>query len=113
MHFHDTYGRGVENILASWSYGIRIFDASVGELGGCPFAPGATGNVSTESIVRALQSKGAAIDIDRKKLLSARRLLDPFLVEARRTLPAGGSPACATCEFFRGDVCCGRNDAHN
>ncbi|MFZ0726696.1 MAG: hydroxymethylglutaryl-CoA lyase, partial [Desulfobacterales bacterium] len=60
MHFHDTYGRGVENVLTSWACGIRIFDASVGGLGGCPFAPGATGNVATEAVVEALERKGAA-----------------------------------------------------
>ncbi len=109
MHFHDTYGRGVENVLASWSHGIRIFDASAGGIGGCPFAPGATGNVATEAVVKALQSKGEAKGIDLKKLSQARRLLDPFLVKERRTLPDGGSNACATCEFFKDNVCCGRN----
>jgi len=108
MHFHDTYGRGVENVLASWSRGIRIFDASVGGLGGCPFAPGATGNVSSESVVKALESKGESVEVDLEKLLTARRLLDPFLVEERRALPADGSNVCATCEFFENDVCCGR-----
>lgn len=44
MHFHDTYGRGVANVLASWAQGVSTFDASVGGLGGCPYAPGATGN---------------------------------------------------------------------
>jgi hydroxymethylglutaryl-CoA lyase len=108
MHFHDTYGRGVENVLASWSYGIRIFDASAGGLGGCPFAPGATGNVSTESVVRALKSKGVAVGVDLKKLMHARRLLNPFLVAERWTLPEDRSPACARCEFFTDNVCCGR-----
>ena len=110
MHFHDTYGRGVENVLASWSRGIRIFDASVGGLGGCPFAPGATGNVATESVVRALDSKGETVGVDLEKLLHARRLLDPFLVEERRTLPEDGSNVCATCEFYEENVCCGRKE---
>ncbi len=110
MHFHDTYGRGIENVLASWSRGIRIFDASNGGLGGCPFAPGATGNVSTESVVKALESKGEKVGIDLKKLLHARQLLNPFLAEERRTLPAFDSHACAACEFFKNDVCCGRRD---
>ena len=108
VHFHDTYGRGVENVLASWSRGIRIFDASTGGLGGCPFAPGATGNGATESVVKALESKGVSAGIDLEKLLHARRLLDPFLVEKRRTLPEDGSNVCATCEFFKNNVCCGR-----
>ena len=110
MHFHDTYGRGVENVLTSWAYGIRIFDASAGGIGGCPFAPGATGNVSTESVVKALESKGERVGVDLEKLQHARRLLDSFLVEKRRTLPEDGSNVCATCEFFKNNVCCGRRD---
>ena len=112
MHFHDTYGRGVENVLMSWSYGIRIFDASVGGLGGCPYAPGATGNVATESVVKALESKGEEVGVDLEKLSQARRLLDAFLVDDRRTLPEDGSPACAACEFSKGDVCCRPRNVH-
>ena len=108
MHFHDTYGRGVENVLVSWSRGIRIFDASTGGVGGCPFAPGATGNVSTESVVRALEGGGESTGIDLEKLFHARRLLDPFLVGKRRTLPEDGSNVCATCELFKNNICCGR-----
>lgn len=108
MHFHDTYGRGVENVLTSWSYGIRIFDASVGGLGGCPYAPGATGNVATEAVVEALESKGAVVGVDLENLSQARRLLDSFLVDDRRSLPEDGSPACAACEFSRNNVCCRR-----
>ena len=108
MHFHDTYGRGVENVLASWSCGIRIFDASVGALGGCPFAPGATGNVATEAVVKALEDKGDKVGVDLQTLLQARRLLDPFLTEDRRSLPKDGSPACAACQFSTREVCCQR-----
>ncbi len=108
MHFHDTYGRSVENVLASWSYGIRIFDASAGGLGGCPYAPGATGNVATEALVEALESTGAVVGVDLEKLSQARRLLDPFLVDERRSLPEDGSPACAACEYARNNVCCQR-----
>ncbi len=108
VHFHDTYGRGVENVLASWSCGIRTFDASVGGLGGCPYAPGATGNVATEAVVGALESKGEAVGVARDKLSQARHLLDAFLSHDRRPLPEDGSRVCATCEFFTGDVCCRR-----
>jgi len=111
MHFHDTYGRGVENVLASWSGGIRIFDASVGGLGGCPYAPGATGNVATEAVVEALIGKGATVGVDLQGLNQARRLLDPFLLDDRRTLPKDGSPACAACEHSGGEVCCGQREA--
>ena len=111
VHFHDTYGKGVANVLKSWSYGIETFDASVGGLGGCPFAPGATGNVATESVVKALLRKGAAVAVDIGKLANARQALDPFLAERRLTVPAGGSIACALCEFYKDGVCCGRMDA--
>ncbi|OKL63505.1 hypothetical protein UA08_02054 [Talaromyces atroroseus] len=57
-HFHDTYGQAVANVLQAYLCGIRVFDASVGGLGGCPFAPGAKGNVSTEDIVLMFQNAG-------------------------------------------------------
>ena len=108
MHFHDTYGRGIENVLVSWSYGTTIFDSSVGALGGCPFAPGATGNVATEDVVKALEKKGEKVGVDLQKLSQARRLLDPFLTEDRRPLPKDGSPACAACQYSTREVCCQR-----
>ena len=108
VHFHDTYGRGVENVLTSRAFGIGIFDASTGGIGGCPFAPGATGNVATESLVKALENKGETVAVDLEQLLQARCLLDAFLKEERRTLPKGGSHACTVCEFYQDDVCCGR-----
>ncbi|KAF8153279.1 hypothetical protein B0H34DRAFT_722956 [Crassisporium funariophilum] len=54
-HFHDTYGTGVANVLTALQHGIRTIDSSVGGLGGCPYAPGATGNVATEDVLYALQ----------------------------------------------------------
>ena len=108
MHFHDTYGRGIENVLVSWSYGTTIFDSSVGALGGCPFAPGATGNVATEDVVKALEKKGENVGVDLQKLSQARRLLDPILTEDRRPLPKDGSPACAACQYSTREVCCQR-----
>lgn len=113
VHFHDTYGRGVENVLTSFSYGIRIFDASTGGIGGCPFAPGATGNVATESVVAALENEGETVGVDLRKLSQARHLLDAYLKEERRTLPDGGSHACAVCEFYQDEVCCGRRKRQN
>jgi len=106
VHFHDTYGRGVANTLKSWEYGIRIFDASVGGIGGCPFAPGATGNVATEAVVAALVGKGAAVPVDIEKLSHASRILDPFLRDDQRSQPDKDSQACAVCEHFTGDGCC-------
>ena len=54
-HYHDTYGMAVANILASLKHGLRTFDSSVGGLGGCPYSPGATGNVATEDVLYALR----------------------------------------------------------
>ncbi|MGQ8632440.1 hydroxymethylglutaryl-CoA lyase [Agrobacterium sp. DKPNP3] len=64
MHFHDTYGQGIANVLTSLEQGINVFDSSVAGLGGCPFAPGATGNVATEDVVYLLQGLGVETGID-------------------------------------------------
>jgi hydroxymethylglutaryl-CoA lyase len=64
MHFHDTYGQALVNTAVSLEHGIRRFDASVGGLGGCPYSPGATGNVSTEDLVYFLESLGMETGID-------------------------------------------------
>lgn len=108
VHFHDTYGRGIPNVLQSWAFGIRTFDASVGGLGGCPFAPGATGNVATEDVVAALAGTGADVRVDRTQLDRAGSLLDPFLNRKPRPMPEGVSPACMTCPHFDGEKCCNR-----
>ncbi|MEP1535440.1 MAG: hydroxymethylglutaryl-CoA lyase [Paracoccaceae bacterium] len=67
-HFHDTHGRALENIDVCLQHGVRVFDAAVGGLGGCPFAPGAKGNVATEKIVEFLQQKGFETGIDLQQL---------------------------------------------
>jgi hydroxymethylglutaryl-CoA lyase len=64
MHFHDTYGQGVANILASLEEGIAVFDSSVAGLGGCPYAPGASGNVATEDAVYLLHGLGIETGVD-------------------------------------------------
>jgi hydroxymethylglutaryl-CoA lyase len=63
-HFHDTAGRAIANIDASLSLGVRVFDAAVGGLGGCPYAPGAAGNVATEAVVEHLHRLGYQTGID-------------------------------------------------
>jgi hydroxymethylglutaryl-CoA lyase len=63
-HFHDTYGRGIANALAAARSGIGVLDASAGGVGGCPFAPGAAGNVATEDLVAALRESGAVTSVD-------------------------------------------------
>jgi len=70
-HFHDTRGMGVANVAAALESGIRRFDASIGGLGGCPFAPGASGNVATEDVVVMLSQMGFETGIDLRKLVAA------------------------------------------
>jgi hydroxymethylglutaryl-CoA lyase len=70
-HFHDTRGMGVANVAAALASGIRKFDASIGGLGGCPFAPGATGNVATEDVVLMLHQMGFETGINLGKLVAA------------------------------------------
>ena len=64
-HFHDTAGRACDNIAAALDLGIRVFDAAVGGLGGCPYAPGAAGNVATEAAVARIEGLGFATGLDR------------------------------------------------
>jgi hydroxymethylglutaryl-CoA lyase len=64
MHFHDTYGQALVNTAVSLEYGIRTFDSSVGGLGGCPYSPGATGNVATEDMVYFMESLGMETGVD-------------------------------------------------
>jgi hydroxymethylglutaryl-CoA lyase len=63
-HYHDTHGRALDNIDASLSLGVRVFDAAVGGLGGCPYAPGAAGNVATEAVARHLAALGYETGLD-------------------------------------------------
>ncbi|ANG98277.1 hydroxymethylglutaryl-CoA lyase [Brucella pseudogrignonensis] len=70
-HYHDTNGRALDNIQISLERGLRVFDASVGGLGGCPFAPGAKGNVDTVAVVEMLQRLGFETGLDIEKLRSA------------------------------------------
>jgi hydroxymethylglutaryl-CoA lyase len=70
-HFHDTYGQALANIYASLSFGVRVFDASVSGLGGCPYAPGASGNVATEDLLYMLDGMGLETGVDLKALLDA------------------------------------------
>ena len=67
-HYHDTGGRALENIEASLAHGLRVFDAAVGGLGGCPYAPGAAGNVATETVHDRLTALGYATGLDRAVL---------------------------------------------
>ncbi|HWZ50540.1 MAG TPA: hydroxymethylglutaryl-CoA lyase [Granulicella sp.] len=70
-HFHDTYGQALANIYASLEFGLRVFDASVSGLGGCPYAPGASGNVATEDLVYMLEGIGFETGVDLQALIDA------------------------------------------
>lgn len=74
LHFHDTRGMGLANILVALQRGVTMFDASVGGLGGCPYAPGATGNVCTEDVVHMLHEIGVETGIDLDKLIACSRM---------------------------------------
>jgi hydroxymethylglutaryl-CoA lyase len=71
MHFHDTYGQALANLYAGMEEGVRVIDSAAGGLGGCPFAPGATGNVATEDVVYMLEGMGIKTGVDMEKLLAA------------------------------------------
>src|SRR6185295_5407781 len=71
-HFHDTRGLGMANVVAALDSGVRAFDASLGGLGGCPYAPGASGNISTEDLVFMLEAMGVDTGVDIGKLLAMR-----------------------------------------
>jgi hydroxymethylglutaryl-CoA lyase len=71
MHFHDTYGQALANLYAGMEEGARVIDSAAGGLGGCPYAPGATGNVATEDVVYMLEGIGIATGVDMPKLIAA------------------------------------------
>lgn len=85
LHFHDTRGTALANIVVSMEMGIARFDASVGGLGGCPYAPGASGNAATEDVVYCLREMGIETGIDFGKLLSAAKYIQE---KTGRTLPS-------------------------
>jgi hydroxymethylglutaryl-CoA lyase len=79
LHFHNTRGLGLANVLAAYEAGARRFDAALGGLGGCPFAPGASGNICTEDLVNMCEEMGIPTGVDLQKLIALSRTL-PALV---------------------------------
>ncbi len=75
-HYHDTGGHAIANVMRSLEYDLRIFDAAVGGLGGCPFAPGAKGNVATGPLAQALESEGWRTGLDLDCLAEAEQIID-------------------------------------
>lgn len=100
LHFHNTRGTGLANVLAALELGVADFDASVGGLGGCPYAPGATGNIATEELVHMVQDMGIDTGVDLEAMIEAAadaerivgRTLPSQVLRAgprTRTIPAG------------------------
>jgi hydroxymethylglutaryl-CoA lyase len=81
-HYHDTYGRALMNIYASYQFGIRVFDSSVSGLGGCPYAKGASGNVATEDVVFLMNSLGAHTGVDLEMLVDVSAWVSALLHRA-------------------------------
>ena len=103
VHFHNTRGQGLANVVAALDVGIREFDASHGGLGGCPYAPGATGNIVTEDLVFLLEAMGLRTGIDVERLIAARSVLAAGLPGeelyghvADAGLPKGFAPSTTT-----------------
>src|SRR3984957_6056657 len=100
LHFHDTYGRGLANTLAGLEMGVREFDSSTAGLGGCPYCPGASGNLATEDLVDFLEGTGYDTGINLEKLLDAAEFACRFssrpyqghLLRARRAGVCGVTP---------------------
>jgi len=102
VHLHNTRGQGLANVVAALDVGIRAFDSSHGGLGGCPYAPGATGNIVTEDLVFLLESMGLRTGVDIGRLIEARSILAAGLPAAElyghladAGLPKGFVPATA------------------
>jgi hydroxymethylglutaryl-CoA lyase len=85
LHFHNTRGTGLANVLAALELGVADFDASVGGLGGCPYAPGATGNVATEELVHMVEDMGVATGVDLDAMIDAAATAERIV---GRTLPS-------------------------
>ena len=92
VHFHDTRGTALANVLAALEEGIEVVDSSAGGLGGCPYAPGASGNLATEDLLYMLHGMGIATGVDLGRVAAASRALAPRLGHA---LPSRFLQACA------------------
>lgn len=93
-HFHNTRGLGLANVLAALEVGVRSFDASLGGLGGCPWAPGATGNIVMEDTAFMMEAMGFDTGIDLDRLIEVRRMVEGFMpgISFHGDLPKAGIP---------------------
>lgn len=94
IHLHNTRGQGLANVMAALEAGLTTIDASMGGIGGCPFAPGASGNIVTEDLVFLLESQGLRTGVNFERMFDARRVLAEALpeVELYGFTPAAGLP---------------------
>jgi hydroxymethylglutaryl-CoA lyase len=98
LHFHDTRGQALANVMAGLDAGVTTFDASAGGLGGCPYAPGATGNLATEDLVYMLEGLGVETGVNLGALVEASRFIEPLIghalpsryYRAATAIPPGG-----------------------
>jgi hydroxymethylglutaryl-CoA lyase len=102
LHLHNTRGLGLANVVAGLEVGVQTFDSSMGGIGGCPFAPGATGNIVTEDLVFMLEAMGFPTGIDLTRLMQAREILaaavpneELYGYVAAAGLPLGHAPAAS------------------
>jgi hydroxymethylglutaryl-CoA lyase len=112
LHFHNTRGTGLANVLAALELGVADFDASVGGLGGCPYAPGASGNIATEELVHMAEDMGVATGVDLDAMISAaaeaeqmvNHTLPSQVLRAGQRIPGGTTPRTPRCAVLsRGD----------
>lgn len=101
LHFHDTRGTALANVLAGLDSGITIFDASIGGMGGCPYAPGAAGNLATEDLVYMLTEMGIKTGVDLEKLVDCGELAQEIV---KRKLPGRYLQACLSSRAKRQKV---------
>ena len=101
-HFHNTRGTGIANAYAAYQGGVRTLDASIGGLGGCPFAPKATGNIATEDLVYMLEESGISTGLNLIKLMETTKWIEkilgrpvPGMVSQAGSFPDGSSDSCA------------------
>jgi isopropylmalate/homocitrate/citramalate synthase len=96
LHFHDTRGTALANVLAALDLGVATFDASAGGLGGCPYAPGATGNLATEDLLYMLNGLGIETGVDLEQVLDASRFMESRVGHALASRYAAARAAAGT-----------------
>ncbi len=105
-HFHDTYGMAAANVVAAMEEGIRIFDSSVGGLGGCPYAPGASGNLATEDLVYLLEGMGVKTGVALERLIETGQYIQQHLgknLPSRVLQAKSGTSACRVALIDHGE----------